>query len=76
MIFLFALLASACTPEQKFAISCENYCWMSWNVKVYQVVKGKCHCSIPEDIETKLNLVPVVPRGKSEEKRKPYVWEN
>jgi hypothetical protein len=48
----------ACTPAQDFQISCRNYCYMSWNVKVYQIVKGKCHCSIEEDINQKLNLVP------------------
>lgn len=76
MIMLLLNLAFACTPAQEFAISCRNYCYMSWHVKTYQVLKGKCHCSLPEDIEQKLNLVPSVPRGKPEEKRKPYIWEN
>lgn len=71
MIYLFLSTALACTPAQEFAISCRNYCFMSWNVKTFQVIKGKCHCSIEEDIERQLNFVPS--NGSTYKEKKPLI---
>lgn len=58
MIYLFLSIALACTPQDKFKIKCEDYCWIDRRVKVYQIVNGKCHCSEEVDLEKELIFVP------------------
>jgi hypothetical protein len=69
MIFLFVLMASACS---EFEITCKNSCFFKYE-QTYWVKDGKCFCGEEEDVKKYLLKIPRTYGAK--EAKKLYYWE-
>lgn len=71
MIYLLLSIAVACTPQDKFKIKCEDYCWIDQRVKESFVKNNKCYCGVEVDLEKELLFVPK--NGGSYKDRRPVL---
>lgn len=73
MIILLISYALACSPEEKFLIKCQDYCWIDQGLEAF-IRDNKCFCGSEVDLTKHLNKVPNLIQPRIEPKKK-YYWE-
>lgn len=73
VIYLLLISALACSPEEKFLIKCQDYCWIDQGLDAF-IRDKKCYCGSEVDLTKHLNKVPNLVQPRTTVKKK-YYWE-